>query len=61
MPFKVAEASRRADPPWILTYSPGASGPGVNLLNGHNDYKYLPNESLEMYSPYLDTNSHNLL
>ncbi|MBV9951114.1 MAG: trypsin-like serine protease [Acidimicrobiia bacterium] len=47
--------------PWILKYAPGSTGAAVNLLNGHNDYKYLPKEPLEMYSPYLDTNSHNLV
>jgi V8-like Glu-specific endopeptidase len=47
--------------PWIIKYAPGSTGAAVNLLNGHNDYKYLPNESLEMYSPYLDTNSHTLV
>jgi V8-like Glu-specific endopeptidase len=47
--------------PWIVKYVPGSNGAAVNLLNGHNDYKYLPNEPLEMYSPYLDTNSHSLL
>src|SRR3954451_4556233 len=47
--------------PWIIKYAPGSTGASVNLLNGHNDYKYLPNEPLEMYSPYLDTNSHNLV
>jgi V8-like Glu-specific endopeptidase len=47
--------------PWIVKYAPGSTGAAVNLLNGHNDYKYLPNESLEMYSPYLDTNSHTLV
>jgi V8-like Glu-specific endopeptidase len=47
--------------PWILKYVPGVVG-AVNMLNGHNDYKYTnPNEPLEMYSPYLDNSSRTLL
>jgi V8-like Glu-specific endopeptidase len=43
--------------PWIIKFA-GFAG-SVNYVNGVNSYKY-NNDSLQMYSPYLDTTAYNV-